>query len=432
MFSRRLFLKSSAVTMFGTSMAPAWLARAVYAADAPSPRKKILVAILQRGAMDGLNVVVPHGEPAYYALRPNLAIPRPNNTQDSAIDLDGFFGLHPALRPLKPIYDAGHLAMVHAVGSPDPTRSHFDAQDFMESGTPGQKTAADGWLNRALPPEKSDSPLRAVSLGPELPHVLRGHNEAVAIDNLSDFKVRDTRGASALERMYAGTQDQVLNGTGREAFDAVKRVQTVEKNGYVPNGGVRYPAGKLGQSLMQIARLIKADVGLEVAFTGVTGWDHHVNEVGAKPTIGQLANLLNDLGQALAAFYTDMGDRMADVNLVTMERVRTHRARGKRQPRNRSRSRQRHACRCWAAASRGGKVYGDWPGLERAAALRTARPQPHYGLPRRAGRTRGAAPRQPANRQRVSGIRPAQIPRPDGQRVLIARLLCTRRGRQVR
>jgi uncharacterized protein (DUF1501 family) len=362
MFSRRLFLKSSAVAMFGTGTAPAWLSRALYAADAPSPRKKVLVAIFQRGAMDGLNVVVPHGEAAYYALRPGIAIPRPNNTQESAIDLDGFFGLHPSLRPLKPIYDAGHLAIVHAVGSPDPTRSHFDAQDFMESGTPGQKVAADGWLNRALAAQKPSSPVRAVSLGPELPHTLRGPNEAVAIDNLNDFKVRDSRGASALESMYAGTEDQVLNGTGREAFDAVKRVQSLEKNGYVPNGGVRYPAGKLGQSLMQIARLIKADVGLEVAFTDVTGWDHHINEVGARPTIGPLANLLNDLGQALAAFYTDLGDRMADVNLVTMSEFgRTARENGNRG------TDHGHANVMFALGGsiKGGKVYGDWPGLER-------------------------------------------------------------------
>ena len=165
MFSRRLFLKSSAVAMFGTATAPVWLSRALYAADSPSPRKKILVAIFQRGAMDGLNVVVPHGEKQYYALRPNLAIPRPDGTPNGAIDLDGFFGLHPSLNPLKPIYDAGQLAIVHAVGSPDPTRSHFDAQDFMESGTPGMKTTSDGWLNRALVAEKTVSPVRAVSLG---------------------------------------------------------------------------------------------------------------------------------------------------------------------------------------------------------------------------------------------------------------------------
>src|SRR5580658_10046496 len=362
MFSRRLFLKSSALAMYGTSAAPAWLSRALYAADAPSPRKKILVAIFQRGAMDGLNVVVPHAEKAYYDLRPNLAIPRPDGTQDSVIDLDGFFGLHPSLRPFKQIFDAGQLAVIHAVGSPDPTRSHFDAQDYMESGTPGMKTTADGWLNRVLQPEKTISPVRAVSLGPELPRALRGHNEAVAIDNLNDFKVRDTRGASAFENMYAGTHDQVLNGTGREAFDAIKRMQDVQKQPYTPAANVRYPAGKLGQNLMQIARLIKANVGLEVAFTDVGGWDHHVNEVGAKSTVGQLANLLAQFGQALAAFYMDLGDRMADVSIVTMSEFgRTAKENGARG------TDHGHANVMFAFGGgiKGGKIYGDWPGLER-------------------------------------------------------------------
>src|SRR5271156_830679 len=193
MTSRRIFLKSSAMAMVGIGSTPLWLSRALYAADAPSPRKKILVAIFQRGAVDGLNVVVPHAEPRYYALRPSIAIPRPDNTLDSAIDLDGFFGLHPSLKPLKPIYDSGRMAIVHAVGSPDPTRSHFDAQDYMESGTPGRKATSDGWLNRAIPENKQSkiSPVRAVSMSADLPRALRGHNDAVAINNLNDFQVKD-------------------------------------------------------------------------------------------------------------------------------------------------------------------------------------------------------------------------------------------------
>src|ERR1700741_1580528 len=179
--NRRIFLKGSAMAMLGVGSTPAWLSRALYATDAPSPRKKILVAIFQRGAVDGLNVVVPHGEQRYYDLRPAIAIPRPDGTPDSAVDLDGFFGLHPSLSPLKPIYDSGHLAIVHAVGSPDPTRSHFDAQDYMESGTPGLKATSDGWLNRALAKEPKVSPVRAVSMTADLPRALRGHNDAVAI-----------------------------------------------------------------------------------------------------------------------------------------------------------------------------------------------------------------------------------------------------------
>src|SRR5579872_1861567 len=283
MSSRRYFLKSSALAIFGMGAAPAWLTRAVYAADASSSRKKVLIAIFQRGAVDGLNVVVPFGEKRYYELRPTIAVPKPDGTPDSAIDLDGFFGLHPSLAPLKPIYRAEHLAVVDAVGSPDPTRSHFDAQDYMESGTPGLKSTTDGWLNRALPKTSGPaSPLRAVSLGANLSRTLRGHNDAVAVNNLNDFQVRDPHGAASFESMYEGTLDTVLHGTGKETFQAVKMMQAIQKQPYTPANGAKYPGGGLGASLQQIARLIKSDVGLEVAFADVGGWDTHVNEVAAQ------------------------------------------------------------------------------------------------------------------------------------------------------
>jgi uncharacterized protein (DUF1501 family) len=360
--TRRVFLKSSALAMVGIGSAPSWLSRALYAKDAPSPRKKILVAIFQRGAMDGLNVVIPHGEAAYYDLRPNLAIPRPDGSPDSAIDLDGFFGLHPSLQPLKPIYDAGHLAIIHAAGSPDPTRSHFDAQDYMESGTPGAKSTSDGWLNRALRAEKRASPVRAVGMGDDLPRALRGQKEAVAIASVDSFEVRNAAAAAPFEKMYAATRDTVLNGTGRETFEAVKLMQSIQKRKYTPANGARYPEGKLGQELMQIARLIKADVGLEVAFTDVRGWDHHVNEVGAKPAVGQLASLLTQFGQALAAFYADLGDRMAEVSVVTMSEF------GRTAKENGSRGTDHGHANVmfgFGGGINGGKVYGDWPGLAR-------------------------------------------------------------------
>jgi uncharacterized protein (DUF1501 family) len=364
--NRRIFLKNSAMAMVGVGSTPAWLSRALYAAEALSPRKKILVAIFQRGAVDGLNVVVPHGEQRYYDLRPTIAVPRPDGSADSAIDLDGFFGLHPSLKPLKPMYESGHLAIVHAVGSPDPTRSHFDAQDYMESGTPGRKATSDGWLNRALTvdpgkrePDKK-SAVRAISFGADLPRALRGRNEAVSISNLNDFQVRDPRGASTFESMYANTTDKVLNGTGRETFEAVKLMQSIQKQSYAPANGARYSNGRLGQSMKQIAQLIKSDVGLEVAFTDVGGWDTHVNEVGPKASVGQLANLLNDFGQALAAFYQDLGDRMADVSVVTMSEFgRTARENGSRG------TDHGHANVMFVLGGdiKGGKIYGQWPGL---------------------------------------------------------------------
>ena len=362
MHSRRLFLKSSALAIFGVGTAPAWLSRAVYAAEGPARRKKILITIFQRGAVDGLNVVVPHGEKRYYEMRPSIAIPRPDGTPETAIDLDGMFGLHPSLAPLKPLYDAQHLAIIEAVGSPDPTRSHFDAQDYMESGTPGLKATSDGWLNRALPKlDGKPSPIRAVSLGSSLPRTLRGRNDAVAVNSLNDFQIRDARGAETFERMYDSSIDTVLHGTGRETFDAVRIMQSVQKQTYVPANGAQYPNGRFGQSLRQIAQLIKADVGLEVAFADVGGWDTHVNEVGAKPSVGVLANNLTEFGGALAAFYKDLGDRMEDVTVVTMSEFgRTAKENGNRG------TDHGHANVMFAMGGdiRGGKVYGDWPGLE--------------------------------------------------------------------
>ena len=363
MTSRRVFLKGSALAIVGVGAIPSWLSRSVYAAGkAERRRKKILVAIFQRGAVDGLNVVAPFAEPRYYQLRPSIAIPQPDGSANAAVDLDGFFGLHPSLSALKPLFDARRLAIVDAVGSPDPTRSHFDAQDYMESATPGLKSTRDGWMNRALRKTAGPaSPLRAVSLGADLARTLRGTNDAIAISSLNDFQIRDPRSAAAFESMYDHSLDTVLHGTGRETFSAVKMLQAIEKQSYTPGNGAKYPNGRFGESLEQIARLIKADVGVEVAFADVGGWDTHVNEVGRQPALGQLANRLTEFGQALAAFDQDLGDRMEDVALVTMSEFgRTARENGNRG------TDHGHANVMFAMGGgvRGGKVYGEWPGLE--------------------------------------------------------------------
>ncbi|HVV47125.1 MAG TPA: DUF1501 domain-containing protein [Bryobacteraceae bacterium] len=348
--SRRLFLRDSAIAMAGIGTAPLWLQRAALANEEAGARKKILVAIFQRGAADGLNIVVPHGEPGYYDLRPTIAIPR-----NEVLDLDGLFGLHPSLAPLKPLWDKQELAIVHAAGSPDPTRSHFDAQDYMESGTPGVKSTADGWLNRALAPEPGKpSPVRAVSLGPTLPRAMRGRNDAVAVESIGAFTVRDAAAAKALEAMYEGTSDQVLNGTGRATFEAVSLLQSLQKTPYEPAGGAQYPAGRFGASLRQIAQIIKADVGLEVAFADIGDWDHHVQEPNRLPP------RLAEFGASLAAFYQDMGDLMEDVVLVTMSEFgRAARENGDRG------TDHGHANAMFVMGGpvKGGKVYGQWPGL---------------------------------------------------------------------
>jgi uncharacterized protein (DUF1501 family) len=358
MTNRRIFLRNSALAMVGAGAAPRWLERALYAADAPSPRKKILVAIFQRGAADGLNIVVPHGEKAYYDLRPTIAIPRPAaNRDDSAIDLDGRFGLHPSLAPLKPLFERQHLAIVDAAGSPDPTRSHFDAQDFMESGTPGLKATHDGWMNRALPKARGAvSPVRAVSLGPVLPRSMEGRQPAVALQSLATFQVRDPKASREFETMYLEAKDPLLRSAGRETFEAVAILRGVQKQPYVPASGADYPRGRFGDSLRQIAQLIKSDVGVEMAFADVGGWDHHVNEPA------QLANLLREFGQALDAFWLDMGDRMADVAVVTMSEF------GRTAHENGNRGTDHGHANCMfvmGGGVKGGRVYGRWPGLEK-------------------------------------------------------------------
>jgi len=352
--------------MVGVGSAPLWLQRALYAADTPATRKKILVAIFQRGAADGLNIVVPHGERAYYSLRPTIAVPRPagsgDQRADAAIDLDGFFGLHPSLAPLKPLFDQQHLAIVDAAGSPDPTRSHFDAQDYMESGTPGLKGTNDGWMNRALPKaEGKVSPVRALSLGPVLPRAMRGPEPAIALQSVGDFQVRNAEAAKAFEQMYAESKDAALQAAGRETFEAVALLQAVQKQPYQPAAGAMYPGGRFGESLRQVAQLIKADVGVEMAFADIGGWDHHVNELGQRASEGQLANLLREYGQALSAFWQDMGDRMQDVVVVTMSEFgRTARENG-----NRGTDHGHANCMfVMGGAVKGGKVYGKWPGLE--------------------------------------------------------------------
>src|SRR6202795_2486386 len=334
-FSRRYFLKQGGVAMVGLSAMPAFLQRAV--AATPMPNKKQLVVLFQRGAADGLNIVVPFGEQNYYRLRPSISIPQPRRGgTDAAIDLDGFFGLHPSLAPLAPLFHKDQLAIVHAAGSPDPTRSHFDAQDFMESGTPGLKATEDGWLNRALEtvPEENSSPFRAVAMGPNLPRMLHGGAPAIALPDLKQFKVMAQAPGTGqmveggFEAMYAQTVDHALHGTGTETFEAIDILRKIDTSKYPPENGADYPKSPVGQRLQQVALMIKANIGLEVMFLDCGGWDNHVNEGS---TQGQLANLLRDLSQSLAAFYQDMGDRMGDVVVVTMSEFgRTARENGNR------------------------------------------------------------------------------------------------------
>ena len=364
-FSRRYFLKQGGIAMVGLSAMPAFLQRA--AAATPISGKKQLVVLFQRGAADGLNIVVPFGEPNYYRMRPTIAIPQPSRGgAEAAVDLDGFFGLHPSLAPLEPLFHKNQLAIVHAAGSPDPTRSHFDAQDFMESGTPGVKATEDGWLNRAVEsvPEEHASPFRAVAMGTNLPLTLRGEAPAIALPDVNQFKVMAQNvGMSQVveggfEAMYAQTVDQALRGTGAETFEAIDMLRKADPEKYQPENGAEFPKSRLGKNLEQIGQLIKANIGVEVLFVDCGGWDNHVNEGGVQ---GQLSNLLRDLGQGLAAFHQDMGDRMENIVVVTMSEFgRTARENG-----NRGTDHGHANCMFVMGGDvKGGKVYGKWPGLE--------------------------------------------------------------------
>jgi uncharacterized protein (DUF1501 family) len=369
--NRRYFIKSGGVALasFGlASAAPSFLQRVAFGQTDNSlrrGRRKTLIAIFQRGAVDGLNMVAPHGERAYYDLRPTIALAQPKvGNPEALIDLDGFFGLHPSLAPLKPIWSSQRLAIVHAAGSPANTRSHFDAQDYMESATPDVKSTGDGWLNRYLQ-TKSDPQknlIRAVSFTQTMPRVLQGKAQALAMSNLSDFTIRAGRSSASVqggfEAIYGQTVNDVLVGTGKETFAAVNYLKEVNPAQYQPENGAQYPRTPFGNSLLQVAQLIKAEVGLEIAFTDVGGWDTHVNEGGAR---GQLGNLLGQFGSAIAALYLDLGKRMDDVVILTMSEFgRTARENGNRG------TDHGHANAMFVLGNevRGGKVYGQWPGLK--------------------------------------------------------------------
>ncbi len=358
--SRRAFIKSGGVAMIGMSTVPAFLRRAV--AATPAANRKRLVVLFQRGAADGLNIVVPFAEPNYYRIRPTIAIPQPRQgAENAALDLDGFFGLHPSLAPLVPLFKNQQLAIVHAAGSPDTTRSHFDAQDYMESGTPGTKATDDGWLNRTLQnsPEADASPFRAVAMGANLPLTLRGVAPAIALPDIKQFRVFAQSPAveGGFEALYAQTVDQALRGTGTETFEAIDMLRKADPSKLQPENGAMYPNGRVGQTMQQVAQLYKSDIGLEVTFVDTGGWDNHVNEGGAQ---GQLANLLRDLGQSMAAFSQDMGDRMEDIVVVTMSEF------GRTAHENGNRGTDHGHANCMFVMGgpvKGGKVYGRWPGL---------------------------------------------------------------------
>ncbi len=372
-------MKAGAMSLVTMGLNPTFLRRAVFAQGLPAGSKgKILICLFQRGAADALNIVVPHGEAEYYRLRPNIGIPRPgtlsagqagvlgNANSQGAIDLDGFFGLHPSLAPMKALYDRGLLAPVHAVGSPSNTRSHFDAQDYMETGTPDNKGTSDGWLNRYLAVRgtcaecEKPSAFNAVAFTAQTPRILEGPAPTIAMASLDDFTVRATGSdVQRLEALYRTGSADLIHGTGAETFDAVKMLKSANPQQYQPANGAMYPNSPFARSLKQIAQLIKSNVGLEVAFADVGGWDTHVQQGAAT---GQLANRLSDFATSIDALVTDLGEKMGDVVIVTMSEF------GRMARQNGTGGTDHgHAGALFVIGGevKGHKVYGKWPGLAR-------------------------------------------------------------------
>jgi uncharacterized protein (DUF1501 family) len=350
--TRRYFLKSGGVALASFAAAPSFLMRTALAQTNGGAAHPIIIAIFQRGAADGISMVVPFGDKNYSAARPQIAIAEPvASGEERAIDLDGFFALHPSLDSFKPIYDAGHLAIVHAAGSPDSTRSHFDAQDYMESGTPGNKSVSDGWLNRYLQATANDdrTPFRAVALGATVPRSLAGVAPTVAMQRVRDFGIHAGQATPEVEAIFADVY--------KDTFDAVKMLRRQSSRQYQPASGVQYPNSSFGQALLQIAQLVKSDIGLQVAFADIGGWDTHANQGAAR---GQLATRLKEFGGGIAALYRDLGDRMENVVIITMtEFGRAIRQNGS------GGTDHGHASSLFVAGGpvKGGKVYGQWPGL---------------------------------------------------------------------
>jgi uncharacterized protein (DUF1501 family) len=368
--SRRSFLArgmQAAAAMFAGPRLlalPEWLPRITLAAPHVGPRGDTLVCVFLRGGADGLNMVVPHGDDAYYALRPTLGVPRPDTRSADAktVDLDGFFGLHPALAPLSDIYRAGDMAFVQATGSPDETRSHFEAMDLMERGV-SQDGDYTGWLARHLATLDTDngSALRAVGVGEMLPASLTGTVSATALQAIADYHLqgRDERvgDRQALLAALYNRQEDLLTAVARQTFAAIDVLSKIDTQNYVANGRA-YPEREFGKAMQTVAQLIKADVGLEVACVDLVGWDTHVAQGSVE---GAMPNLMAQLAGGLAAFYEDLQPLMGNVTLVVMSEF------GRRANENGGLGTDHghgNMMMVMGGGVNGNRVYADWPGLQ--------------------------------------------------------------------
>ncbi len=356
--TRRDFLKAGGLATAGLAVyaMPSWLRAAALSANS---HDKTLVVLFQRGAADGLNIVVPFADPLYQHARPTISLKEPGKDA-GVLDLDGKFGLHPTLSTLMPLWKNGQMAIIHAAGSPDGSRSHFDAQDNMETGTPGVSTTLDGWLNRALSTTlKNADPLTAVALTARLPLILRGNYPVSAMTSANgyDFSM-GAQESDTIASLYEGYPESMVSNAGKETCDSVKLVQSLLKNAPISLASANYSQSELGHRFSDLAKLIKAGAGVKVGFLDVGGWDNHYEEGSIQ---GYLSYALKDFGQNIAAFFKDLDEKTKDVILVSMtEFGRTLNENGARG------TDHGHGSVMFVIGGpvKGGKIYGRWPGLE--------------------------------------------------------------------
>ncbi|HEX7642528.1 MAG TPA: DUF1501 domain-containing protein [Burkholderiaceae bacterium] len=354
---RRDFLQTIAA---GAALLP--FGRQAWAASLSegTPTKHKMIVVMLRGAVDGLSVVAPYADANYYRLRPSIAVPQPGQ-ENGAIDLDGYFGLNPALASMRPLWQSGKLAFIHASGSPDPTRSHFDAQDYLESGTPGRKATQDGWMNRMLGGLPGPvTPTRAVAIGPLMPRILSGH---VTASNIASGAAGSK--ATALDRPQVGDAfDKLYSGNDKYSKAYQQSQQThqevmisLDDEMEAANGGAPLPNG-FPDDAERLARLMRKDANIQLAFLAVGGWDTHANQGTVK---GQLANRLNPLGLGLANLAQQLGPMFDDTTIVVMSEFgRTARQNGN------NGTDHGHGNVMWVLGGKvnGGRVYADWQGME--------------------------------------------------------------------
>jgi uncharacterized protein (DUF1501 family) len=345
-----------------TQTLPTWMPRLAFAPKNTAPRGDTLVVVFLRGAADVLNMVVPYGEEAYYQLRPSLGIPHPDDAtakkEERAIDLNGFFGFHPSMRALLDAWRSEQLAIIHACGAPDESRSHFKAMELMERGVEDERGPASGWIGRHLATLNTgnSSPLRAVGMGTRPQRSLSGSVPVSALRSIADFHLGgDSR---ALQQMRAALntvyQDDVL---GQDTLAIMDTLETLDPLTYIPSRAAKYPDSEFGLALKQTAMLIKAEVGLEVSAIDVGGWDTHFAQGASN---GQMPNLMKDLADGLAAFHADMLDHMHQLTTVTMSEF------GRRASENGSLGTDHgHGSMMMVLGGNvnGGKVHGEWPGM---------------------------------------------------------------------